>query len=81
MRDLFAQARKMSPCILYIDEVDAIGRSRKSGASIGGHNEQESTLNQLLVELDGIHTLEGVVVMASTNRVDVLDKVRFTQSS
>jgi spastic paraplegia protein 7 len=74
VRDLFGQARKMSPCILYIDEVDAIGRSRKSGPSSGGHNEQESTLNQLLVELDGIHTLEGVVVMASTNRVDILDK-------
>ena len=75
MRDLFSQARGMAPAILYIDEIDAIGRSRKSGPAMGGHNEQESTLNQLLVEMDGINPLEGVIIMASTNRADVLDKV------
>lgn len=78
VRDLFGQARKMAPCILYIDEVDAIGRSRQSRPTSGGHHEQESTLNQLLVEMDGINPLEGVVMMASTNRVDILDQVHVT---
>lgn len=73
VRDLFSQARKHAPCIVYIDEIDAVGRSRRSGA-IEGHNEQENTLNQLLVEMDGINPLEGVVMLASTNRVDILDQ-------
>ncbi|CAH3176045.1 unnamed protein product [Porites evermanni] len=73
VRDLFNRARKLAPCILYIDEVDAIGRSRR-GNSIGGHNEQENTLNQLLVEMDGMNTMEGVVMLASTNRHDILDQ-------
>jgi spastic paraplegia protein 7 len=73
MRDLFKQARENAPCILYIDEVDAVGRSRQSNPSIDGNSEQENTLNQLLVEMDGINPLEGVVVLASTNRVDILD--------
>lgn len=73
VRDLFNRARKLAPCILYIDEVDAIGRSRK-GNSLGGNNEQENTLNQLLVEMDGINTMEGVVMLASTNRQDILDQ-------
>ncbi|XP_065832652.1 mitochondrial inner membrane m-AAA protease component paraplegin-like [Oscarella lobularis] len=74
VRDLFSQARKTVPCIVYIDEIDAVGQARRSNASMGGHNEQENTLNQLLVEMDGINTLEGVVMMASTNRPDVLDQ-------
>lgn len=73
VRDLFGRARKLAPCILYIDEVDAIGRSRSSN-SMGGHSEQESTLNQLLVEMDGMNTMEGVVMLASTNRHDILDQ-------
>ncbi|KAK3746774.1 hypothetical protein QZH41_013598, partial [Actinostola sp. cb2023] len=74
VRDLFARARKLSPCIVYIDEVDAIGKSRKSSQAMGGHNEQENTLNQLLVEMDGMNTVEGVVMLASTNRPDILDQ-------
>ncbi|XP_019849889.1 PREDICTED: paraplegin-like [Amphimedon queenslandica] len=74
VRDLFDQARKSAPCILYVDEIDAVGRSRQSGASVEGTSEQENTLNQLLVEMDGINPLEGVVVLASTNRVDILDQ-------
>ena len=70
VRDLFAQARKNAPCIVYIDEIDAIGRSRKSS---GGNSEQENTLNQLLVEMDGMNTIEGIVMFASTNRPDILD--------
>ncbi|XP_032226471.2 paraplegin isoform X2 [Nematostella vectensis] len=73
VRDLFTRARKLAPCIVYIDEVDAIGRSRKSSRSMGGHNEQENTLNQLLVEMDGMNTLDGVIMLASTNRADILD--------
>ncbi|KAJ7351155.1 Paraplegin [Desmophyllum pertusum] len=73
VRDLFNRARKLAPCIVYIDEVDAIGRSRQSN-SFGGHSEQESTLNQLLVEMDGMNTMEGVVMLASTNRQDILDQ-------
>lgn len=73
VRDMFAMARKNAPCILFIDEIDAVGRKR-SGRSFGGHNEQENTLNQLLVEMDGFNTTTNVVVLAATNRVDVLDK-------
>eukprot|EP00794_Sanderia_malayensis_P018933 gene18933-20838_t len=74
VRDLFAQARKKTPCIIYIDEIDAIGKSRRSSASVGGNSEQENTLNQLLVEMDGINTVEGVIILASTNRPDILDQ-------
>lgn len=72
VRDMFAMARKESPCILFIDEIDAIGRKR-GGKSFGGHSEQENTLNQLLVEMDGFSPQSNVIVMAATNRVDVLD--------
>jgi spastic paraplegia protein 7 len=73
VRDLFAQARKHVPCIVYIDEIDAVGKARAS-SGMEDHMEMESTLNQLLVEMDGINELEGVVVMASTNRPAVLDQ-------
>ncbi|KAL3859043.1 hypothetical protein ACJMK2_009281 [Sinanodonta woodiana] len=72
VRDMFAMARKNAPCILFIDEIDAVGRKR-GGKSFGGHSEQENTLNQLLVEMDGFQTQSGVVVLAATNRVDILD--------
>ncbi|CAF0763293.1 unnamed protein product [Rotaria sordida] len=72
VRDMFALARKNSPCILFIDEVDAIGRKR-GGRSMGGHSEQENTLNQLLVELDGFTPQQNVIVLAATNRMDILD--------
>jgi len=72
VRDLFAQAKKQSPAIVFIDEIDAVGRQRGSGLG-GGHDEREQTLNQLLVEMDGFGTNEGVVVLAATNRVDILD--------
>lgn len=77
-RDLFKEARKRAPCIVYIDELDAIGRQRSSGQTgfDGGSGESEQTLNQLLVEMDGIGSKEGVVLLASTNRLDILDKVR-----
>ena len=74
VRDLFAQARAQSPSIIFIDEVDAIGRARGRGALAGGHDERENTLNQLLVEMDGFATTTGVVVLAGTNRPDILDK-------
>mmetsp|Transcript_34931 Transcript_34931/g.138275 ORF Transcript_34931/g.138275 Transcript_34931/m.138275 type:complete len:144 (+) Transcript_34931:1565-1996(+) len=74
VRDLFSQARQNSPCIIFIDEIDAIGRSRGRGGLIGGNDERENTLNQLLVEMDGFQQNSGVVVLAGTNRVDVLDQ-------
>lgn len=73
VRDLFSQARSMSPCIIFLDEIDAIGRKRGRGGFIGGNDERENTLNQLLVEMDGFASNSGVVVLAGTNRVDVLD--------
>lgn len=73
VRDLFKQARAEAPCIVFIDEIDAVGRSRSSGRMPGGHDERESTLNQLLVEMDGFNSQTGVVVLAGTNRADVLD--------
>ncbi|XP_048253661.1 paraplegin-like isoform X1 [Haliotis rufescens] len=73
VRDLFKEARKRAPCIIYIDEIDAIGRKR-SGSSMGGSAEEEHTLNQLLVDMDGMGTMEGVIVLASTNRADILDR-------
>jgi len=72
VRDLFVQAKKHSPCIIFIDEIDAVGRHRGAGLG-GGHDEREQTLNQLLVEMDGFETSEGVIVVAATNRPDVLD--------
>lgn len=73
IRDLFDQAKKSAPCIIFIDEIDAVGRHRGAGIG-GGHDEREQTLNQLLVEMDGFDTNEGVILMAATNRPDVLDK-------
>ena len=73
VRDLFDQAKKNAPCIVFIDEIDAVGRQRGAGLG-GGHDEREQTLNQLLVEMDGFAANEGVIVLAATNRPDVLDK-------
>ena len=73
VRDLFDQAKRNAPCIIFIDEIDAVGRQRGAGLG-GGHDEREQTLNQLLVEMDGFGTNEGVIVLAATNRPDVLDK-------
>ena len=73
VRDLFKQAREKAPCIVFIDEIDAIGRARGKGAMQGGNDERENTLNQLLVEMDGFSTDKGVILMAATNRPDVLD--------
>ncbi|MDU3457302.1 MAG: ATP-dependent zinc metalloprotease FtsH [Peptoniphilus harei] len=72
VRDLFESAKKNAPCIIFIDEIDAVGRKRGAGLG-GGHDEREQTLNQLLVEMDGFGTNEGVIVMAATNRADILD--------
>lgn len=72
VRDLFDQAKKNSPCIVFIDEIDAVGRKRGAGLG-GGHDEREQTLNQLLVEMDGFGINEGVIVVAATNRADILD--------
>ncbi len=72
VRDLFAQGKKNAPCIIFIDEIDAVGRQRGAGLG-GGHDEREQTLNQLLVEMDGFEANEGVILMAATNRPDVLD--------
>ncbi len=72
VRDLFEQGKKNSPCIIFIDELDAVGRQRGAGLG-GGHDEREQTLNQLLVEMDGFETNEGIIIMAATNRPDVLD--------
>ena len=72
VRDLFEQAKKSAPCIVFIDEIDAVGRQRGAGLG-GGHDEREQTLNQLLVEMDGFDTNEGIIVMAGTNRPDILD--------
>lgn len=74
VRDLFAMARKSTPCIIFIDEIDAIGKARGKGGSFGGNDEREATLNQILTEMDGFNTSEQVVVLAGTNRSDVLDK-------
>ena len=72
VRDMFAEAKKHAPCIVFIDEIDAVGRRRGTGMG-GGHDEREQTLNQLLVEMDGFGVNEGIIVMAATNRVDILD--------
>lgn len=73
VRDLFTQARKNAPCIIFIDEIDAVGRARGRGGHIGGHDERENTLNQLLVEMDGFSSSTNVVVLSGTNRPDILD--------
>ncbi len=74
VRELFDQARQKAPCIIFIDELDAIGRARGSGPAMGGHDEREQTLNQLLTEMDGFDPSAGVVVLAATNRPEILDK-------
>ena len=74
VRDLFRQAKEKAPCIIFIDEIDAIGRARSKGPSMGGNDERESTLNQLLTEMDGFGTNSGVIILAATNRADILDK-------
>jgi len=71
---MFEQAKKNAPCIIFIDEIDAVGRHRGMGISGGGHEEREQTLNQLLVEMDGFETNQGVIIIAATNRPDVLDQ-------
>ncbi|MFF7503329.1 ATP-dependent zinc metalloprotease FtsH [Streptomyces lavendulae] len=73
VRELFAEARKVAPAIIFIDEIDTIGRARGAGAGVGGHDEREQTLNQILTEMDGFSGAEGVIVLAATNRADVLD--------
>ena len=72
VRDLFEEAKKNSPCIIFIDEIDAVGRQRGAGLG-GGHDEREQTLNQLLVEMDGFGVNEGIIMIAATNRPDILD--------
>ena len=74
VRDLFRQAKEKAPCIIFIDEIDAVGRARSKSPSMGGNDERESTLNQLLTEMDGFGTNSGVIVLAATNRADILDK-------
>lgn len=72
VRDLFEQAKKSAPAIIFIDEIDAVGRKRGAGLG-GGHDEREQTLNQLLVEMDGFGVNQGIIIMAATNRPDILD--------
>ena len=74
VRDLFRQAKEKSPCIIYIDEIDAVGRARAKNPSMGGNDERENTLNALLIEMDGFGTNSGVIILAATNRADMLDK-------
>lgn len=73
VRDLFRQAKEKSPCIIFIDEIDAVGRARSKNPSMGGNDERENTLNALLTEMDGFGTNSGVIILAATNRVDMLD--------
>ena len=74
VRDLFRQAKEKAPCIVFIDEIDAVGRARGRNANMGGNDERESTLNQLLTEMDGFGSNSGVIILAATNRADILDK-------
>ena len=74
VRDLFRQAKEKAPCIIFIDEIDAVGRARGKNPSMGGNDERENTLNQLLTEMDGFGTNSGVIILAATNRADILDK-------
>ena len=79
VRDMFEQAKKAAPCIIFIDEIDAVGRQRGAGLG-GGHDEREQTLNQMLVEMDGFEGNEGIIVIAATNRPDVLDPTLILRS-
>ena len=79
VRDLFEQGKKNAPCIIFIDEIDAVGRHRGAGLG-GGHDEREQTLNQLLVEMDGFESNEGVILIAATDRPDVLDPALLRQA-
>ena len=72
VRDMFQQAKRTAPCLIFIDEIDAVGRQRGTGIG-GGHDEREQTLNQLLTEMDGFGENEGIIIIAATNRPDVLD--------
>lgn len=74
VRDLFRQAKEKAPCIIFIDEIDAVGRARAKNPSMGGNDERENTLNALLIEMDGFGTNSGVIILAATNRADMLDK-------
>jgi len=74
VRDLFRQAKEKAPCIIFIDEIDAVGRARSKSVNMGGNDERENTLNQLLTEMDGFGTNSGVIILAATNRADILDK-------
>ena len=74
VRDLFRQAKEKSPCIIFIDEIDAVGRARGKNPNMGGNDERENTLNQLLTEMDGFGSNSGIIILAATNRVDILDK-------
>ena len=74
VRDLFRQAKEKAPCIVFIDEIDAVGRARGKNPNMGGNDERENTLNQLLTEMDGFGTNSGIIVIAATNRADILDK-------
>ena len=76
VRDLFAEARKQAPSIIFIDEIDTIGKKRSSGNDVSSSSEMDQTLNQLLSEMDGIESRQNIIVLASTNRAEVLDKVR-----
>ena len=73
VRDLFKQAKEKAPCIIFIDEIDAIGRARGKNPNMGSNDERENTLNQLLTEMDGFETNSGVIILAATNRADILD--------
>jgi cell division protease FtsH len=74
VRDLFKQAKEKAPCIVFIDEIDAVGRARGRNVNFGSNDERENTLNQLLTEMDGFGTNIGVIILAATNRADVLDR-------
>src|SRR5665647_723013 len=74
VRDLFKQAKEKAPCIVFIDEIDAVGRARGRNANFGSNDERENTLNQLLTEMDGFGTNMGVIILAATNRADILDR-------
>ena len=80
VRDLFQDAKKNAPCIIFIDEIDAVARRRGSGLG-GGHDEREQTLNQMLVEMDGFGVNEGIIVMAATNRKDILESCHLTSGT
>ena len=74
MGHLFCQAKEKAPCIIFIDEIDAVGRARGRNPNMGSNDERENTLNQLLTEMDGFGTNSGIIVLAATNRADILDK-------